>query len=147
MFYVALIIIVLIATIFVFPFIRRLRTGGRLTESLLSGNFGASEVEQRIAQWFRENSARQEQRDPFVQVCLGIGCRRGIVAERLMSTIMTVWRENNAKFGDLLAKQIESMIVLDPPDGSRAPFQQQALKTFGELKDRLRSLDQKLIFH
>jgi hypothetical protein len=141
MFYV-IAAIVIVAIIIIVPFIRRSWVGNRLVSSLLTGEFDQSTAGQEMARWFKERPTRVEQRDLFVQVALGLGCPRGIVADRLMGCIMKVWRGDGARFGNELAEQIDGMIVFDPPSTpEQTQLQQVALQKFSELKAKLRSLD------
>jgi len=111
--------------------------------SLLTGDFDESPVEQQFTSWFRENPARCVQRDLFVKLSTGVGGPREIVAERLLGSIMQVWKGAGAKFGDVLARQLDELIVFKPPaTADQAEAQRAALKSLDELKARLRVLDE-----
>jgi hypothetical protein len=139
--YVAIAIVVFVALIVLGRFIRLLWLGHRLATSMVTGEYDQSAIGQLFAQWFDERPARAEQRELFVQVSLGMGCRRGLVADRLIRCIRKVW--DGARFGDLLAQEMDSFIVFDPPNTpEKARLQKIALEKFNELKARLRSLDE-----
>ena len=134
--------VLVLALLFGFPILRRLRSGHRLTNALLTGNFDQSSVEQRFAAWFSERPARSEQRKTFVDLTLAMHCPSGIVADKLMASIMEVWGGKTTRFGDALAQQLDQLIFFDPPDTSEGMRKQQAaLEQFNALKTRLRSLD------
>lgn len=107
--------VVVVAIIAIALLIRKLVMGSRVVASLLTGKFDQSPLGQQLAAWFNEHPARAEQRDSFVQLALGMGCPSGVVADRLMGCIMKVWRGGDARFGALLAEEVERLIVFDPP--------------------------------
>jgi hypothetical protein len=123
-------------------FLRQLLTGRRLVNSLLSGEFDDSAVGQQLSVWFRDRPAREEQRQIFVQVTLGLHCPSGVVADRLMHCIMEVWGGHGARFGDILAQEIGRLITFDAPkSGEQAEQQRAAKQGLEDLKTRLRTLD------
>lgn len=124
------------------PLVRRMWRGNRFIASLLSGEFDQSSVGREFAAWFNERPTRSEQRNLFVQLAIAKGCPRGIVADRLMACIMKVWRGEGAAFGDILAQELERLIVFDTPNTpEQAQLQQNASEGFAYFKARLRSLD------
>lgn len=126
-----------------FEFIGRVQRGSRFISSMLTGDFDESPTERQFATWFMERPARSSQRDLFVEVTTGLGGPRGIVAERLIDAITRVWRGEGAQFGDLLAQQLDSLIVFSPPTtAEQKEAQRIALKSMDELKARLRALDE-----
>lgn len=123
-------------------FLRQLWAGRRLVNSLVSGEFDDSPVGQQFATWFRERPAREEQRQLFVQITLGLHCPSGVVADRLMHCIMEVWGGRGARFGDMLAQEIDRLITFDSPkSGQQAEQQRVAKKGLADLQTRLRALD------
>jgi hypothetical protein len=134
--------LVIVAIIAIAPYVCRLRTGHRLVASILTGQFDHSRAGRQFSAWFKEHPAREEQRDLFVQLTLGLGCSSGVVADRLMHCVMAVWREQGALFGDMLAQEIDRLIAFDPPkDREQAKQQEIALQKLCDLKTRLRALD------
>lgn len=123
-------------------FLRQLLTGRRLVNSLLSGEFDDSAIGQQFTTWFTDRPAREEQRQIFVQVTLGLHCPSGVVADRLMHCITKVWSGHGARFGDILAQEIERLITFDAPkSGEQAEQQRVAKQGLEYLKARLRALD------
>jgi hypothetical protein len=112
--------------------------------AVLTGDFDESPVEQPFAVWFREDPARSIQRDLFVRITTGVGGPQAFVAERLIDSIMKVWRgRGGAKFGDLLACQLDELIVFKPPTtAEQAEAQRVAMQSVNDLKVRLRRLDE-----
>jgi hypothetical protein len=138
----AILAITLVAVVVGATFVCRLRSGHRLGASLLSGQFGPSPTEQQFAAWFTEHPSRGEQRDLFVQLTRGLNCSSGAVADRLRHCIMETWRGQGARFGDLLARELDRLIVFDPPKGEEQVEQQRtACEMLVGLKVRLRALD------
>src|SRR5215472_8271106 len=123
-------------------FFRQLWTRHKLVKSLLSGEFDNSRVGQQFAAWFKERPAREEQRQIFVQITLGLHAPSGIVGDRLLHSIMEVWRGHGAQFGDVLAQEIDRLIGFDAPKNAQQAEQQQIAKQgLANLQTRLRTLD------
>lgn len=126
-----------------FDFLGRLKKGARFTSAVLTGDFDESPVEQQFAAWFNEEPARSIQRDLFVRMTTGVGGPRPVVAERLIDSIMKVWRGGGAKFGDLLARQLDVLVVFRPPaTAEQMEAQRVAIQGLNEVKARLRRLDE-----
>jgi len=135
-------ICVAVALVVIVPFVRLLWTGNSFATSLGTGDFYQSQLGCALAAWFKERCERVEQRALFVQAAIGLCCPSDVVAERLMGCIMNVWRGDGARFGDLLAVELDKLIVFDhPKDQENAELQQVVLLTFDEFKMHLRSLD------
>jgi len=131
--------VVVIAITVIATLIRHLWIGNRFVTSLLTGKLDQSRVGRLLAEWFNERPAWAEQRDRFVHFSLGIGWPRGIVADRLMGCIRKVWCGDGDRFGDLLAQEIERLVVFDPPNTpEQTRLQRIALEKFSEFKARLR---------
>jgi hypothetical protein len=123
-------------------FFSRLFTGNQLVSSLVAGKYDESPAGQQLAAWFKERPAREEQRELFVQISLGIRSSSGVIADRLMHCIMEVWGGKDAQFGDMLAQEIDHMIIFDPPkDAQQVEYQRIAKQKLANLKTRLRALD------
>ncbi len=136
---VALVVVVLVA---IAPFVRRLLRGQRLISSMLSGKFDQSPVGQQFAAWFNERPEREEQRKLFVDLALALHSPSGIVSERLMHCIMEAWGGHGARFGDLLAHEIDRAITFpEPKSAEQAEQRRIALEGLVEIKTRLRELD------
>jgi hypothetical protein len=55
---------------------------------------------------------------------------------------MEVWGGKDAQFGDMLAQEIDHMIIFDPPkDAQQVEYQRIAKQKLANLKTRLRALD------
>jgi hypothetical protein len=123
-----------------FDSFRRLKAGDRLMSSLIDGNFDNSEVGQSLAAWFTERPARVTQRNLFMEVVCRMGAKPESAAMRLMDCIMKAW--GGEQFGDMLSRQLDEVILFDPPkDSAQAEQQHNALSLVNGLKQRLRSLD------
>jgi hypothetical protein len=120
----------------------RIRSGSRFISSVLTGDFDESPVGRQFAAWFTERPERSIQRD-LVKLTIGVGGPKGIVAERVIDSVMKVWRGGGAQFGDLLANQLDQIVVFSPPTtDEQAASQRVAKDTLNELKARLRALDE-----
>jgi hypothetical protein len=109
---------------------------------LLSGNFDGSPVGRQFAAWFAECPAREEQPQIFVQIMTGLHSPDGIVADRIMRCITEVWRDEGARFGNLLAQEIDRSITFDSPKSAEQAAQQRVAKHgLAELQTCLRALD------
>ena len=77
-----------------------------------------------------------------MKLTIGVGGPKGVVAERVIDSVMKVWRGGGAQFGDLLANQLDQIVVFSPPTtDEQAASQRVAQDTLNELKARLRALD------
>jgi len=120
----------------------RIRSGSRFISSVLTGDFDESPVGRQFAAWFTEHPERSIQRDLFVKLTIGVGGPKGIVAERVIDSMMKVSGGGGAQFGDLLANQLDQIVVFSPPStDEQAASQRVAKDTLNELKARLRALD------
>jgi hypothetical protein len=125
-----------------FDLIRWFWHGRRLANSVLSGEFDDSRFGRRFTAWFEERPERSKQREMFVQLMLHMGAPKGRVADRVMDCIMGVWRHDGAVFGDLLAKQLDELVVFAAPkDGEQKNLQLAAKEELQRLQARLRALD------
>jgi hypothetical protein len=123
-------------------YFRELWTGRKLANSMLSGEFDDSKIGQQFASWFSERAAREEQRQIFVQLTIGLHCPSGIVADRLMHCVMEIWGGREGRFGDMLVQEIDRIVVFDPPKSAQQAEQQRVAKQgLAELESRLRALD------
>jgi hypothetical protein len=141
----AIVAVTIVAIFAIAAYVRRLWTGHRLVASILTGQFDQARAGRQFSAWFKERPAREEQRGLFVQLTVGLGCPSGVVADRLMQCVMEAWREQGALFGDMLAEEIDRLIVFDPPKGREQAEQQRiALEKLRDLQARLRALDSPL---
>jgi hypothetical protein len=138
----ALVFALLVGVLASAPFVRHFLLGRRIVTSLLSGRFDQSTLGRQLSIWFAERPSREDQRAMFVQVTIGIGCPSGPIADRLMRCIMEVWRGQGGRFGDLLAQEIDKVVVYDPPKNEAQVEQQRvAREALVNLKNQLRGLD------
>jgi hypothetical protein len=60
----------------------------------------------------------------------------------MIDSVTKVWGGGGAQFGDLLANQVDQLVVFNPPTtDEQAAYQRVAKDTLNELKARLRALD------
>lgn len=137
MIYAVLFAVTVLATI-VITYAFKLKAGQRFLEALITGSFNDSPVDKIYANWFADDMDRVEQRDLFVKICLGIGCRRGMVGDSLRRAIAKAW--SSVPFGVALSGELDRLIVFDPV-GIPSDAQQRAQAAFASVKASLRELD------
>jgi hypothetical protein len=115
--------------------------GRRMAHAMLTGRFDHSPVGQTFTLWFQNRPQREEQRAAFVEFALAVGMPPDRVANQVVGCVTKALRGKH-DLGELLAREVEKMIVFDPPKTAEQEIQQQVSKQdLEKFRARLRLLD------